>query len=71
MQGRSPQIYLVGICCNWWMILGANDYRKGLCPVEVSTGHVRIQTDVQEWTLLKNSTCPVKTSTGHKPHPMV
>ena len=50
---------------------------KGLCPVEVSTGHVRIQTRVQEWicvqewTRVHNPMCPVETSTGHKPRPLI
>ena len=44
--------------------------RKGLCLVEVSTGHVRIRTRVQEWTCVHNLTCLVETSTGHKPQPI-
>ena len=34
----------------------------GLCPVEISTGHIRIRTRIH------HPTCPVQTSTGHKSH---
>ena len=44
-------------------------YGKGLCPVQVLTGHVKIWTCVQEWTPICNPTCPIITFTGHKPHP--
>ena len=43
----------------------------GLCLVEISTGHVRIQTHVQDWTYVHNPTCLVETSTGHKPDPLI
>ena len=36
---------------------------KGLCPVKIITGHVRIRTRV------RNPTCPMITFTGHKLHP--
>ena len=42
---------------------------KGLCLVKVITGHVKIQTHVQEWTRVNNPTCSVITFTRHKSHP--
>ena len=36
---------------------------KGLCPVKIITGHVRIRTRVH------NPTCPMITFTGHKLYP--
>ena len=42
---------------------------KGLCPVKIITGHIRIRTHVQEWTRVFNPTYPVLTFTGQKLHP--
>ncbi|KAM3696789.1 hypothetical protein ACB098_06G066100 [Castanea mollissima] len=42
----------------------------GLCPVEVSTGHVGWWIRVHFWTRVRIWTCPVEISTGHKPYPV-
>ena len=38
----------------------------GLCLMEISIGHIRIRTHVQEWTRVHYPMCPVETFTGHK-----
>ena len=44
-------------------IYGIKIKGHSLCPVRISTRHIRIRTRVH------NLTCPVETSTGHKPDP--
>ena len=43
--------------------LRQNKLGKGLCPMKVITGHIRIRTCVQEWTRVRNLMCPVITFT--------
>ena len=40
-------------------------FGSGLCPVEVSTGHVRL------WTRVRIRMCPVEILTGHKLCPFI
>ena len=43
-------------------VRGIKKQGQGLCPVEISTGHVRI------WTRVHYLTYSLETSIGHKPH---